>query len=199
MMFENNEDIDRYKIDMWCFGELVLRALTGKPSFNNHRELDKWRRTGEGYPDQLLQDLQVTEGAIDFLHSVMACDPAVRPTAEAACGHTWWAETDTGPARGPSGLPKPDHMSVCSASEENTPFHSTVSDFYPEPTNPVNFDFDPFPWFSDLDALPDDIFSADLGVPWPHASPPEQSQAIFGQSEAPVETPEGWHLVQLPN
>lgn len=75
----------------------MLQALTGKPSFKNAKDLYTWCQTGEGYPDQLLRDLEVSEGAIDFLHSVMACDPAARPTAQVACEHRWWAEPDIRP------------------------------------------------------------------------------------------------------
>lgn len=78
----------------------MLQALTGKPSFKNAKDLYTWCQTGEGYPDQLLRELQVSEDAIDFLHSVMAFDPAARPTAKAACEHRWWAESDIRPARG---------------------------------------------------------------------------------------------------
>lgn len=77
----------------------MLQALTGKPSFKNAKDLYTWCQTGEGYPDQLLQDLEVSEGAIDFLHSVMACDPATRPTAQFACEHRWWAEPDIRPRK----------------------------------------------------------------------------------------------------
>lgn len=77
----------------------MLQALTGKPSFKNAKDLYTWCQTGEGYPDQLLRDLEVSEGAIDFLHSVMACDPATRPTAQFACEHRWWAEPDIRPRR----------------------------------------------------------------------------------------------------
>lgn len=31
-IYDNHENIDGYKADMWCLGELVLQALTGKPS-----------------------------------------------------------------------------------------------------------------------------------------------------------------------
>lgn len=99
-IYDSHENIDGYKADMWCFGELVLQALTGKPSFKNAKDLYTWCQTGEGYPDQVLRELQVSEDAIDFLHSVMACDPAARPTAEVACEHRWWGESDVRPVRG---------------------------------------------------------------------------------------------------
>lgn len=84
---------------MWCLGELILQALTGKPSFKNAKDLYTWCQTGEGYPDQLLRELEVSEGAIDFLHSVMACNPSARPTAQVSCEHRWWAEPDIRPRR----------------------------------------------------------------------------------------------------
>lgn len=99
-IFDNHENIDGYKADMWCLGEVVFRVLTGKQCFKNVKEMAKWCRTGEGYPDQLLRDLHVSEDAIDFLHSVMAGKPEDRPTAEAACGHSWWADVDTPPPKG---------------------------------------------------------------------------------------------------
>lgn len=98
-IYDNHENIDGYKADMWCLGELVVQTLTGKPSFKNAKDLYTWCQTGQGYPDQLLRDLAVSEGAIDFLHSVMACDPAARPTAQVACEHRWWAEPDIRPRR----------------------------------------------------------------------------------------------------
>lgn len=124
--YNNHEDIDGYKVDMWCFGELALQALTGEPSFKNAKGLDTWCRTGEGYPDQLLRELEISEGAIDFLYSVMACEPAARPTAEAACEHSWWADLDTRSERkltpGPS---KPDNMLRRSAPEMRLPVKVT--------------------------------------------------------------------------
>lgn len=98
-IYDNHENIDGYKADRWCLGELVLQALTGKPSFKNAKDLYTWCQTGQGYPDQLLRDLEVSEGAIDFLHSVMACDTAARSTAQVACEHRWWAEPDIRPRR----------------------------------------------------------------------------------------------------
>lgn len=65
----------------------------------NAKDLYTWCQTGEGYPDQLLRELEVSESAIDFLHSVMACDPAARPTAQVACEHRWWAEPGIRPRR----------------------------------------------------------------------------------------------------
>lgn len=94
-MHDNHGQIDGYKADMWCFGELVMQALTGKPSFKTTKDLYMWCQTGEGYPDKLLRELQVSEGAISFLHSVMACDPAARPSAEDAQRHHWWLEPVT--------------------------------------------------------------------------------------------------------
>ena len=99
-IYYNNEQIDGYKADMWCFGELVLQALTGQPSFKNPKDFYTWCQTGEGFPDRLLREIQVSEGAISFLHSVMVFDPAARPSAETAQRHRWFVEPDTRPAAG---------------------------------------------------------------------------------------------------
>lgn len=88
-IFDDHRNIDGYKADMWCFGELVFQALTGRASFKSTKDLDTWYRTRRGYPDQLLRDLQISEDAIDFLHSVMAGNPSSRLTSELACGHRW--------------------------------------------------------------------------------------------------------------
>ncbi|KAI3399404.1 hypothetical protein diail_7132 [Diaporthe ilicicola] len=96
-IFESHRNIDGYKADMWCFGELVFHALTGGHCFEKLKDLERWSQTGSGYPDQTLRELKVSEDAIDFLHSVMAGEPSMRPTAETACRHRW-IQPDSQPA-----------------------------------------------------------------------------------------------------
>jgi serine/threonine protein kinase len=146
--YDNHEDIDGYKVDMWCFGELVLRALTGEPSFKNAKDLHTWCRTGEGYPDQRLRDLEVSEGVIDFLHSVMACEPATRPTAEAACGHRWWADLDPrSPSREPTpGPSRPENMSLRSAPDMRLPVEApNIRQNGRRPQQSLGHDATPYP------------------------------------------------------
>lgn len=88
-LFDDDVVVDGYKADMWCFGEFVFQALTGKATFKSTTDMDKWCRSGTGFPDQRLRDTRASDDVVDFLHSVMVSDPARRLTASEACEHRW--------------------------------------------------------------------------------------------------------------
>lgn len=75
--------------DMWSFGELVFRAITGQPAFQTNKQLYNWVVKSEGYPDSELLKVQASEDAIDFLRKVQAGDPVKRLTARTAYAHRW--------------------------------------------------------------------------------------------------------------
>lgn len=113
-LFDDNDDaIDGYKADIWCFGEFVFQALTGQATFKSTTDVDKWCRSGTGFPDQRLRDTGASEDVVNFLHSLMVSEPSKRLTAAEACEHRWMRKEPHVPAPHP---PPTHHPPVASVS-----------------------------------------------------------------------------------
>lgn len=151
--------IDGYKSDMWCFGEFVFRALTGKATFKGTTDMYKWCRSGTGLPDEQLRDVHASEDVVNFLHSVMVSNPARRLTAPEACEHNWMRKEPNMPAQ---------HLSPA----HRTPFPSTSPDWVPgawKPSReiPEATIFDPPPSYDDYGINPFGVDSTPITAQYP--------------------------------
>lgn len=75
--------------DMWCLGELAYQALTGRATFETFADLGKYCAGLINFPDQILRDTGVSEGAIRFIVAVMGVKPSERLSAQSARRHSW--------------------------------------------------------------------------------------------------------------
>lgn len=75
-------------IDLWSLGEIVFRALTGKPAFPN-KSLWKYIRGKSGFPTDILRAHGVSSEGRDIVERLMAVIPKDRLTAKEALGHKW--------------------------------------------------------------------------------------------------------------
>ncbi|KAH7163515.1 kinase-like domain-containing protein [Dactylonectria estremocensis] len=78
-----------YLADMWCFGETIFQMLTGAPAFTNLGDLFNYSNKTTPFPSDPLKVANVSEGAMDFVRSLMKADPNERFTAAKAQDHPW--------------------------------------------------------------------------------------------------------------
>ncbi|VUC20416.1 unnamed protein product [Clonostachys rosea] len=77
-----------YAIDMWSLGEMVFRALTGRPTFKVE-QLVGYCEKRLNFPISPLSDVGASENVIDFIQKLVLPDPAVRLTSDEASEHPW--------------------------------------------------------------------------------------------------------------
>lgn len=82
-------DADPFSADMWCLGESIACALTGKRTFSDNEHLLRYQNRQASFPDNVLKELSVSIDAIDFIRSLMDVDPLRRLTATQALNHPW--------------------------------------------------------------------------------------------------------------
>uniref|UniRef100_A0A0B7K400 non-specific serine/threonine protein kinase n=1 Tax=Bionectria ochroleuca TaxID=29856 RepID=A0A0B7K400_BIOOC len=90
---ENSRAVDLYAVDMWCYGETLFRMLTGGGTFEKPADLYGYYFGHVKFPRAVLEEIQLSPAVIDFLQSLLTCDPAQRLTSETALDHSWM-ETD---------------------------------------------------------------------------------------------------------
>ncbi|CAG9984171.1 unnamed protein product [Clonostachys byssicola] len=90
---ENTRAVDLYAVDMWCYGETLFRMLTGGGTFEKPADLYGYYFGHVKFPRAVLEQIQLSPAVIDFLQSLLTCDPAQRLTSETALDHSWM-ETD---------------------------------------------------------------------------------------------------------
>ncbi|VUC31464.1 unnamed protein product [Clonostachys rosea] len=90
---ENSRAVDLYAVDMWCYGETLFRMLTGSGTFEKPADLYGYYFGHVKFPRAVLEEIQLSPAVIDFLQSLLTCDPAQRLTSETALDHSWM-ETD---------------------------------------------------------------------------------------------------------
>ncbi|KAH7171437.1 kinase-like domain-containing protein [Dactylonectria macrodidyma] len=78
-----------YLADMWCFGETIFQMLTGVPAFSNLADLINYSNKTTPFPSELLKKANASDGALDFVRSLMQADPNQRFTAAKAQDHPW--------------------------------------------------------------------------------------------------------------
>lgn len=75
--------------DIWCLGETAFKMLTDQATLDNHLEvLDYWNGHLE-FPSEPLEEVGVSETAIDFLQLLMAANPLQRLSTKQASQHNW--------------------------------------------------------------------------------------------------------------
>ncbi|CAH0040739.1 unnamed protein product [Clonostachys rhizophaga] len=90
---ENSRAVDLYAVDMWCYGETLFRMLTGGGTFEKPADLYGYYFGHVKFPRAVLEEIQLSPAVIDFLQSLLTCDPAQRLTSQTALDHSW-VETD---------------------------------------------------------------------------------------------------------
>eukprot|EP00927_Polykrikos_kofoidii_P040507 TRINITY_DN34610_c0_g1_i2.p1 TRINITY_DN34610_c0_g1~~TRINITY_DN34610_c0_g1_i2.p1 ORF type:complete len:584 (+),score=79.16 TRINITY_DN34610_c0_g1_i2:55-1752(+) len=81
--------------DLWSIGVLAYVMLSGRPPFWGSKQamIDNIRKAA--YPMNFAPwtDGQISDGAKDFVRSLLQPDPARRPTSEALCENRWLHDT----------------------------------------------------------------------------------------------------------
>jgi len=72
---------DPVKADMWCFGETISRALTGRTTFDMSSLLE-YQRAQIAFPQQGLRAANVSQAGINFINRLMMRLPSERPGTE---------------------------------------------------------------------------------------------------------------------
>ncbi|KAF2118034.1 kinase-like domain-containing protein [Lophiotrema nucula] len=79
---------DPMKADMWCLGETIARALTGRITFGM-QSLLQYQKGYIEFPEVSLRAANISQDAIHFIHSLMMARPADRPDAARASRDAW--------------------------------------------------------------------------------------------------------------
>jgi serine/threonine protein kinase len=85
----NPSTADPFPCDMWCLGEVAFFLLTSGTTFENYWELQCYVKGTQNFPQQRLDEVGVSETAIDFIRLLMAVSPAERLSANQADYHLW--------------------------------------------------------------------------------------------------------------
>jgi len=93
----NPRTADAFMADMWCLGETVFQAITGRPTFESIADLARYQTGAVAFPDGALRQVGATEAAISFVQLLMMPRPWERLTAPMALDHPWMS-TVRGPA-----------------------------------------------------------------------------------------------------
>ncbi|KAF4464896.1 WD40 repeat [Fusarium albosuccineum] len=80
---------DAFMVDMWCLGETVFQALTGRPVFETPADVGRYLEGGRHFPFQVLSRANASHGAVSFIMSLMRAWPLLRITSEEAIKHPW--------------------------------------------------------------------------------------------------------------
>jgi hypothetical protein len=83
------KDADPFSADMWCLGETIARALTGRSTFTDDDQLLEYQSRRVDFPDGHLLRSMASIDALNFVRSLMEVDPKQRPTAAQALNHSW--------------------------------------------------------------------------------------------------------------
>ncbi|KAF2463303.1 kinase-like protein [Lindgomyces ingoldianus] len=75
--------------DMWALGEIVVRMLTGEPTFTSPLMLLKYVERSPPLPLERLEELQITDEACLFVRSLMKVPPEERLTSQEALRQNW--------------------------------------------------------------------------------------------------------------
>jgi len=97
-----------FAADMWSLGELIFRALTGRATFDDPRQLVEYQKTGTGFPNNLLRDVHASPAAESVVLSLMSANPSARMTAADTLRHPWMTlHADTAPESPPQPMTSP--------------------------------------------------------------------------------------------
>src|SRR5690349_7589833 len=83
-----SEVVYSFAIDMWCFGQTIHRALTGRSPFDSILGVAKYC-DDVGFPKAILEGLDVSDESVSFISSLMAADPKKRLLTGDAMSHPW--------------------------------------------------------------------------------------------------------------
>jgi hypothetical protein len=83
------KDADPFSADMWCLGETIARALTGKSTFKDNDQLLEYQAGRVEFPDGSLVRLMASSDALNFIRCLMEVEPEQRPSAAQALNHSW--------------------------------------------------------------------------------------------------------------
>jgi len=86
----NPADANLFSADMWCLGETIACALTGRGTFSDNEQLLRYQKYHIGFPDDNLKKSGASTLAIGFVRSLMEVDPSRRLTATQAIDHPWF-------------------------------------------------------------------------------------------------------------
>jgi serine/threonine protein kinase len=75
--------------DMWCLGETLFQALTGRSTFLNYQSLLQYQYGAIPFPDHCLRRVHVTQEAANFIRCLMAPNPNGRLDGWQAFRHPW--------------------------------------------------------------------------------------------------------------
>lgn len=75
--------------DMWALGEILVRILTGEPTFQSPVMLLKHVASSRPIPLGCLEQHQITEDARIFIASLLRIPPEERLTSREALLHNW--------------------------------------------------------------------------------------------------------------
>ncbi|KAF4985649.1 hypothetical protein FDECE_16413 [Fusarium decemcellulare] len=109
---------DAFMVDMWCLGETIFQALTGRPVFETPADVGRYLEGGLLFPFQVLLRANASHGAVYFIMSLMRPWPRQRITSEAAIRDPWMHDMTLETA-----FRAPETPSVISQSRES-PYQS---------------------------------------------------------------------------
>ncbi|RSL79961.1 hypothetical protein CEP51_006949 [Fusarium floridanum] len=85
-----------FMVDMWCLGETVFQALTGKAVFDIPAAVGQYFNGNLDFPAQLLHHANASAQAKSFIISLMKAQPLQRMNSEAAIRHPWMLDIALG-------------------------------------------------------------------------------------------------------
>jgi serine/threonine protein kinase len=83
------KNADPFGADMWCLGETISYALTGRGTFRDNEDLLQYQANPVTFPDERLREKGLSDDAIQFIRSLLNVQPAQRPTATQALKGSW--------------------------------------------------------------------------------------------------------------
>jgi len=80
-----------FAADMWSLGEVIFQALSGRPTFDDPRQLLAFQKMQVGFPTSVLREVNASSTAESLVLSLMASNPYARITASEGLQHLWFA------------------------------------------------------------------------------------------------------------
>jgi serine/threonine protein kinase len=76
-------------VDVWALGQIIFIIVTGATAFQEATSLSRYVMTGKGFPRDKMTVRGISPLCCDFVESLMAPSPRLRPTAIEASVKPW--------------------------------------------------------------------------------------------------------------